>query len=1163
LTALWPPNRQKLASLAIRTVAGSVAIVLVACGLFAVRLWQGPLTISGLGHRIAEALDARVGHRFDFRLGETALVGRARFPTFSIDSLAMAQSDGRTILAAPRAEVSIDLLPLLAGMVTPKQLEIFDVELRLSLLPDGSLALPTLMPLGSAPTPAEAATRHHNPAPAPPPFVPPTVQNDRANAPPDNPARSARDLTMAQVMATVRAAIDMLTAPESPIGAIDKIAITRGRLVIDDRTADRTLTFSGLDVSFVKSRDATTFDLSVDGPNGRWSAAGSAYGSPGAERGLTLALKNLSLDEILLASSARSLGADTNMPASIETRLALAPDGSLSTAGGRFELGAGYLRFDDPEDEPMLIEGITGGFRLVPATGHILIERGHLVSGTTIVSVNGTVVPPSDSGSAWSLDLRAAEPAIIGPERPGQVPVRIDNLELTARLFFEDKNFVIDRFAFSGPDCGFAMAGTVDWWNGPRVRLGASISPTKVKTVLRLWPSFMVAPVRAWLLAHATEGTFQNGTLQVDFDAPTIEAMRAERAPPDDAVLLDFTIAGGGVELFPGVPPMRGFNGKGHVTGRTSSFAVTNGVIDLGDGRSILVPDGAFQIPDADLKPVPATVTARVSASVDTIAKLLTYESLKPYARVPVDLSTMRGQVDGKLSLGMKLEQNARPEDNPLEIHATIGDFAADRIFGTAGLESATAVLDIAPNSLKAVGQGRIFGAPASFDVSQTGFKPAKALVKLTLDEAFLTARGFGASRGIGGSIGAVIAAPLGGTDKPTAEVELDLAKATLDLPGISKSEGRPGRIAFTFLAKDRASTLDRVLVEVPPLEARGSVDLSADLALQSARFPIVKLSAGDDMKVDAMRFGDAVKVIVRGSSIDARPFLKTVLFAPSERKGSAVAPPPTVGDPNPRPGIKEIEIDVKTGLLSGYNKSVLGGAEVSLVKRGEELTQLSVAGRFGREPLSGNLTGAPAAPLFNLSTEDAGSLLAFLDLYTHMERGRLSVGMRLDRGSLDGVLVIKDFVLRDEPALRRLVDEGVPANAPGRQTKIDTGAVPFNNLQVRFQRNANRLVLTDGTMSGTAIGLTVDGWLDHAGDRVDVTGTFIPAFALNNMFSQIPVFGTILGGGRNEGLFGVNYRIEGRVSAPTLSINPLSVIAPGIFRKIFEVGDQLPGAAQ
>jgi hypothetical protein len=55
----------------------------------------------------------------------------------------------------------------------------------------------------------------------------------------------------------------------------------------------------------------------------------------------------------------------------------------------------------------------------------------------------------------------------------------------------------------------------------------------------------------------------------------------------------------------------------------------------------------------------------------------------------------------------------------------------------------------------------------------------------------------------------------------------------------------------------------------------------------------------------------------------------------------------------------------------------------------------------------------------------------------------------------------------------------------------------------------------------------------------------------LNNAFSKIPLFGPLLGGGSNEGLFAINYRITGMASQPTLSINPLS-LAPGIFRNIF-----------
>jgi len=182
---------------------------------------------------------------------------------------------------------------------------------------------------------------------------------------------------------------------------------------------------------------------------------------------------------------------------------------------------------------------------------------------------------------------------------------------------------------------------------------------------------------------------------------------------------------------------------------------------------------------------------------------------------------------------------------------------------------------------------------------------------------------------------------------------------------------------------------------------------------------------------------------------------------------------------------------------------------------------------------------------------------LLFLDLYKHMERGRLSVGMRLGSDSLAGVLLIDDFVLRDEPALRRLVVEGAPPlETPGQVQKIDANAIAFNKLQVRFQRDGSRLDLSEGTMHGEAIGLTVEGALDFVHDRVDMKGTFVPVYAFNNLFAKLPVVGLILGGGSNEGLIGVNYRISGLASAPALNINPLSAIAPGIFRQIFGVAD-------
>jgi hypothetical protein len=50
-----------------------------------------------------------------------------------------------------------------------------------------------------------------------------------------------------------------------------------------------------------------------------------------------------------------------------------------------------------------------------------------------------------------------------------------------------------------------------------------------------------------------------------------------------------------------------------------------------------------------------------------------------------------------------------------------------------------------------------------------------------------------------------------------------------------------------------------------------------------------------------------------------------------------------------------------------------------------------------------------------------------------------------------------------------------------------------------------------------------------------------------------LPVIGLFLGNGNNEGLFGVTYEVVGTPGAPVLRVNPISAMAPGVFRKIFE----------
>ncbi|MGH6852454.1 MAG: DUF3971 domain-containing protein, partial [Methylocella sp.] len=563
-----------------------------------------------------------------------------------------------------------------------------------------------------------------------------------------------------------------------------------------------------------------------------------------------------------------------------------------------------------------------------------------------------------------------------------------------------------------------------------------------VSTVLRLWPSFVAVPVRSYLLSRASEGTVEKGAIRLDFDAADLQAMRAGHPPADAKVLLDFMVANASLAFLPGVPPLRGIDGTGHITGRTATFAVANAALDAGNGHVLTLSDGSFHVADFELKPAPAVVEAKVTGSVEAIGELLSYDALKPYASLSLDSSTLRGQAGGGLEIDMKLGPNTGPADTTLKVNATVTNFTAERLIGNEKLDAATLTVDVDPSGLRASGQGTMFGAPAAIRIEKLAGKPAEATIGLTLDDAFRARQGFGAHSGVRGPVGATITAPVGSGEKPKARVELDLSRAAIEIPGISKPAGRPGKVAFALAVNDAGTLLDQIVIDAGTIQARGNVQLGAGLALVAAKFPQVKLSAGDDMKIDAIKTGETMKVIVRGTAIDARPFLKSLIFSPPASSG---AWPSNGGERNAAGPIKEIEFDVTAGILSGYNKQIIAGAELRFAKRGDQISQFTFAGTFGGQPISCNLTGGGAAPQLNLVSEDAGALLLFLDLYKHMERGRLAVGMRLGPDSLAGVLLIDDFVLRDEPALRRLVAEGAPPlDTPGQLNSIDDNAIDF-----------------------------------------------------------------------------------------------------------------------
>jgi hypothetical protein len=1151
LRARLKPGRRKR-SLARRAALAAAALVLtflvvagLGLALLHARLAQGPIDVVDYLPRIDAALEERFGHGYDFGLTGATVVDGGYGPELDVQGLSLKSAAGRLIFVAPSARVAVNPFDLVFGRISVRKLDVFDLELRLVVMPDGALAMiagadpDAVIPL------SRALAGGEEPSSTPPPSDPnPAIAPKPADGPEEGapPAPTPRGAVLKQAGDGLRTLVQFITGPDSPLAAVERVGVSRARLVIDDRVARQTWMFDAMDLSVRKDAAGAHIDLSAKGPNGRWRVSALATGAPGESQTLQITLDGLSRDEIAIVSGAREPGFDFDMPVSARFDLALKPSGLVETAGGRFGFGAGYLRLDDPDHEPLLIDSISGGFAWDAAARRIRIEKTDFVAGDTRFSFAGGIDPPADGGGAWRIEGQLLDKAVYGLERRGDAPIELTRGKLIALATPSEKKIRIETFEVGGPEADLRIDGDVTWFDGPRVKLGIATGPMPSRAVVRLWPAFVAPAVRDWLFTHLRGGTFDKSRIDLDLDALALRAMRADKALPTDAALaIDFTINDAQLEFLASVPPLRGLTASGRVTGHSTTLAIARAYVETRSGARLNMVNGQFTVPDTRKKPAPAGLDTRIGGNIDAVADLLNTPALKPYATIPLDPATIKGEIGGRFGLDMLLGKGAGPDSTHMNIVANVSNFTAQKLIGKEALENANLTVAVDPSGVSAAGQGRVFGAPAMIEMRKPAERVGEASISLTLDDALRAKHGFGSIPGLSGPVGVKLTSPLGGKDKPKAQVEMDLTRAGIDgvVPGFSKPAGRAGKLSFSVTPGDGPMTLGDLLFDGGGATARGVVELGADGAFREAKFSQVKLSPSDDMRVDVNRTGAGLKVVVRGANIDARPFIKSLLAEGDGASGGA--------------GAREVQLDVKSPIVTGFNRQIASNVDLDLVQRGGSLRSARLSGRFGRDALNVVTEGQAV----RVTTADAGSLLSFLDIYKRMEGGVMSLTMQTGDKRIDGELAIRDFVLRDEPALRRLVTEAPPQE--GARVKINPTLVEFQRMSTTFSRVGGRIDLRDATIYSPSIGTTAEGWVDFGRDRLDLNGTFVPAYGLNNLLARIPVVGVIIGGGSNEGIFGVNYRLTGSVSSPTLNVNPLSAIAPGIFRKIFGAGQALP----
>ena len=1081
----------RIAHICLRTVEFAAALFIVGGLILASVLARGPIRLVGLHDQIEASLRERVGDSYALTLGPTYIRHDSWGVGLGFEGLTLRDAAGRTVLSAPGGKVGLDPFALALLDVKVRRLELDGLDLRLRVAADGALSLAVANDSGATPIPL--------PGGAP-----------EAGGAPD-------------IAAFVRFAAEAMAGAAQ---ALDRLTLANGYFEIQNDATQRRVVYKDFAVVFDHSGSTAHATISATGPAGPWSV--SAQASDGDAPALSVEARDLSLAD-LQAFDKRPPPLTAEGPIAIRIEAEVTPQSTLRTFTGRFSVGAGRVRFNNPDAVPFFIDEATGAVAWDGDARRYRIDKLEVLSGQTHVKMQGSLAPPADADKIWTAHLEARD-ARFSPEHAGANPVELESIVVDTRYLAAAQRFIVDGLTARGPTVDLSLkAESAPDGDGSSLKLDLAAGPSATLDLVRLWPQFINPDVREWC-AHNLHGGRLRGTMKANWTAADLDAMAHKRGLPRESLHGEFTTRDVGVDLMPGLPMMMTDEGSGSFTGHEFSLSGNRAYMTLSPTRRVQASDLAFNIADMTPRPiVDASSHAHMTGTADSLADLLMREPLRRQTGLTIDPSTVKGQAEGDLALDLKLGKTARPDDTQFHASGALKELQIEKFLADEKLEAATASFQGDRESMKIVGDGTLLGAPTHVEVNRGAGDEGSATVTFALDAAGRAKRGMNFSSWLTGTLPVKLKAPLSRTN---AEVEIDLTPAGIDnpVPGVSKPAGKPGKATFIVKPAPEGSSLSNVAIDLGASTMRGTAQAGADGAIQSATITQGRISPGDDFRAEVTNSPTLLKVSVRGAALDARPFVKS--YFAGTQSGQAA---------------KDLDLDINVASVVGANKQAINGLEMTAFRRGGDMRLGALRGRVG----SGAVTATGSGGEMRLTTTDAGALVRFADLYARLEGGDLDLILRSRGDASAGQATLTNFVLRDEPAFRQLVTAGRPRASEDGGAAIDPSLVRFQRMTASFEHTPGRLKIQDAVIYNPYMGLTTQGLIDFEHNQIDVSGSFVPAYQVNTMLTKIPLVGVLLSGGQNDGVFGVSYRVHGAMSGPTLTVNPLSAIAPGILRRI------------
>ncbi|WP_297327483.1 DUF3971 domain-containing protein [uncultured Bartonella sp.] len=786
-----------------------------------------------------------------------------------------------------------------------------------------------------------------------------------------------------------------------------------------------------------------------------------------------------------------------------------------------------------------------------PHSAKIELETSLLVIGGLTIPFDGAIglTPVSPETDKPVNDYRFEVVAQHAESASNEVPdIALSfGMKLAGQYNLPDKKALIDEITINTPNGSLMGQGSLKFGVGtPKTIFVLHVPQMDVAEAKQLWPVNVSPGARRWVVSHIFGGQIKNGSIEIALPQDYFKSGIPVGTLSGNEVKIRTEIQNTRSDLVGDLPALRDASGDIAIDGMTTTIKLDRGVSYLSNGRKVEATDGTMVIPWGPQRPVFADMTLVAHGQIDAAGEMIGYSPINARHRLPFNPDKASGNIEAEINLRFPVTRDNPPGEITYNAHVNFNDFSIPDPIENNIVNNASGSANINKSGIILEASGLLNEFPADIKLVQpfdNSNLQKSEKITLKLDDA-IRAKHFSFLNNI---LSGLVNVEVGSDNNGKRHFNADLTNAELDFSwaGWKKGKGMAAHAQFDMPSNIRDKTeynIENFALSGQNLDVSGQIHVK-DKQLSSAEFNKANLSRNDDMGLKVISSGKSYHIEASGRSYDGRALIQQLGKSQSENSTDKTA----------------ISLHASIGSLAGFYGEELNNVNATYEITEQKAAQFSLNGTTrSRQSVEVQTQKSQGQQSVTARSNDAGALLRFMNYYDKIRGGSLKADLASTPGQpLSGRVSIRNFAVVDEPRLAAIVSSrpsgGGESLNEAVKGKINSSSIGFDLAYAHIGKGDNYLVLDRGVLRGPTVGATYQGVLYDSAGNMSITGTFMPAYGLNRLFGDLPIIGQVLGNGRDRGLIGITFKIEGKAKHPQVIVNPISVIAPGIFRSIFE----------